>query len=220
MSTAACPSVQARRVMALPGAGGSDAKCCARLCRQQSQECAGMPSSRLSRQHKSSGAFHVHCSLAQRAGARAWRCRVQAALMLSAAPRLCRQQSQECPAMAAGMHVQSLSRQQKSSGAFHVHCCMAQRAGARAWRCRVQAALMLSAAPEYAGNSLRSVLECCSVAEQTAEIVRSISCPLQHGPTCGREGLALPGAGGSDAQCCARICRQQSQECAGMLCSR
>ena len=102
---------------------------------------------------------------------------------------------------------QSLSRQQKSSGAFHVHCCMAQRAGARAWRCRVQAALMLSAAPEYAGNSLRSVLECCSVAEPTAEIVRSISCPLQHGPTCGRQGLALPGAGGSDAQCCARICR-------------
>ena len=83
-----------------------------------------------------------------------------------------------------------------------------------------QAALMLSAAPEYAGNSLRSVLECCSVAEQTAEIVRSISCPLQHGPTCGREGLALPGAGGSDAQCCARICRQQSQECAGMPSSR
>ena len=116
--------------------------------------------------------------------------------------------------------VQSLSRQQKSSGVFHVHCCMAQRAGAWAWRCRVQAALMLSAAPEYAGNSLRSVLECCSVAEQTAEIVRSISCPLLHGPACGREGMALPGAGGSDAQCCARICRQQSQECAGMLFSR
>ena len=49
----------------------------------------------------------------------------------------------------------------------------------------MQAALMLSAAPEYAGNSLRSVLvqarrhavrAAIPVAEQTAEIVRSI-CP-------------------------------------------
>ena len=116
--------------------------------------------------------------------------------------------------------VQSLSRQQKSSGAFHVHCSMAQRAGERVWRCRVQAALMLSAAPEYAGYSLRSVLVCCAVAEQTAQIVRSILCPLQHAPVCKREGMALPGAGGSDAQCCARLCRQQSQECAGMPSSR
>ena len=92
---------------------------------------------------------------------------------------------------------------------------------ARGWCLALPRCMMLSAAPEYAGNSLRSVLECCAVAEQTAEIVRSISCPLQHGPSVqGREGLALPGAGGSDAQCCARLCRQQSQECAGMPSSR
>ena len=46
MSTAAWPSVRAREGMALPGAGGSDAQCCARICRQQSQECAGMLFSR------------------------------------------------------------------------------------------------------------------------------------------------------------------------------
>ena len=158
-----CPAC-GREGMALPGAGGSDAQCCA----SAAPEYAG----------NSLRSVLVCCAVAE-----------QTAEIV---------RSISCPLL----HGPACGRE------------------GMAWRCRVQAALMLSAAPEYAGNSVRSVLECCSVAEPTAEIVRSISCPLQHGPTSGREGLVLPGAGGSDAQCCARICRQQSQECAGMLCSR
>ena len=163
MSTAAWPSSACKREgMALPGAGGSDAQCCARLCRQQSQECAGMPSSVAEQTAEIVRSISCPLQHGPTCGREGLALPGAGGSDAQCCARICRQQSQECgPTWNA---VQSLS--------------------------------------------------------QTAEIVRSISCPLLHGPACGREGMALPGAGGSDAQCCARICRQQSQECAGMLCSR
>ena len=84
---------------------------------------------------------------------------------------------------------------------------MAQRAGARVWHCRVQAALLLKRTPEYADTNLICPLVSSAVAAVEASARRSVICPEQHGPARWRNGVALLSAGGFAAEAYARICR-------------